>query len=1556
METIRVPEGRLTSASNGDESQSNAVDSPNWDIFKLSPPKPDRNGNGFLYESSLQILKVSTYFLLFITTLLSIVTAKTTFLLMTAGIGNGGKNISICTDKIPEASVNKVFVTNQLAVKWVWATLLAVAAPDLLCFVRCFRTMFRDVKRPTLVQFFTVLFIESLNAFGIGTLAFGIFPHITADTAAMLSNAAAMVPAVLCLLSRRFDKWYIVLIVFDVLAISAQSSIFWLWPAAVAEIRSHCISIIVCVIFISCSWWQNYVSPKSSLPPIRSLANFSVGLAQSKAKTYVLVSLWKCCIYIFCIFFFLTPTIPASDLLQKDPFGEKLITITAEDMNQTQISAFLQRMHEYEQPAAYETPKNKEQEEDVNDEVKEKQKKNWDSDDTIDAGEYEKAEHSIRSKNSTGDDEKIEVIEEKKNRRKRETPEEEEVISAYNIYDDYVELNQFTTPFDALWIALIHVGAVILGYHSSKFACKVLIQRVGFALPLSLAVPVTVTLLSDSCERRAVDACYMSNVVSKELFWQCGATDASVWSYEFWSRPQTYIWLGWLVTQVWVCIHLWAPKQERLATSERLFVLSYYNNFFLDQSLAFNRRRDEETKIKADCLDLDSEENQTYQAISNGVSKTPPSICSMASSKMESGLIRNTASSADGITKIYACATLWHETGQEMTCMLKSLFRMDEDQAARKNAQKYIKVVDPDYYEFEAHVLIDDAFEMNDYGEPVINKYVEQFISRVGEAASAVHQMEVKLAPPIKASTPYGGRLVYTLPGCNRLFVHLKDKDKIRHRKRWSQVMYLYYLLAFQLLAKVDDPQRRDVISENTFVLTLDGDVDFKPKCVNMLVDLMKKNRKLGAACGRIHPRGSGPLIWYQKFEYAVGHWLQKATEHMIGCVLCSPGCFSLFRAKALMDDDVTRKYATKAEEPLHYVQYDQGEDRWLCTLLLQRGYRVEYCAASDALTFAPEEFSEFFNQRRRWISSTMANIIDLLSDYKNVVNVNESITIWYIFYQLIMLVSSILGPGTIFLMVVGAVSISFNLDIAISLLMVTVPVVLFCVVCLMSPPNYQIITAEVISAFFAMLMTAVIVGTTLQIQKDGILSPHSIFLFTVMTSFTVSAILHPMEVGCMLPFILYFLAIPCMYMLLPIYSLCNLHIVTWGTREDPLKKKEEENLRKRGHRLDIMESGIPGEASGEISVGCGNVCRVMCCLKPDPIENSPQIWKISEMVNQVNKKMDRLDRKPTSASTSVQDTGDTVDDDEDNELDDEIDMKRQSQAAKRNRKWKNTKSEVWMKSKSLKKAEGDILRSDEDQFWKEMIDKYLQPLSMDPKAQERIRLGLIELRNKSCASFFMVNVVFIIVVLVLQMQKDCIHIEWPLGPKFNHTIIPCGSDKKEAIWVVSRLQLEPIGLVFLVFYMSILVIQFFAMLLHRFGTLEHIIASTDLNCSKKKVHIETVEEMEVEEIVEMVRGLQAYKSPDIDAEDEPTVEEKPISRSQVVTGLRSPRKQLKNTETLDAVFRRRYEALLREEQSTLNKSKPSIATLRGSRMTIQRDNANEKRRNTILRSTINRK
>ena len=47
-------------------------------------------------------------------------------------------------------------------------------------------------------------------------------------------------------------------------------------------------------------------------------------------------------------------------------------------------------------------------------------------------------------------------------------------------------------------------------------------------------------------------------------------------------------------------------------------------------------------------------------------------------------------------------------------------------------------------------------------------------------------------------------------------------------------------------------------VASSTFILALDGDVDFEPGAVQLLVDLMKKNEQVGAACGRIHPVGSG--------------------------------------------------------------------------------------------------------------------------------------------------------------------------------------------------------------------------------------------------------------------------------------------------------------------------------------------------------------------------------------------------------------------------------------------------------------------------------------------------------------------------------------------------------------------------------------------------------------------------------------------------------------------------------------------------------------------------
>ena len=37
----------------------------------------------------------------------------------------------------------------------------------------------------------------------------------------------------------------------------------------------------------------------------------------------------------------------------------------------------------------------------------------------------------------------------------------------------------------------------------------------------------------------------------------------------------------------------------------------------------------------------------------------------------------------DQVTRVMGCATMWHENSDEMTEMIKSIFRIDEDYSAR---------------------------------------------------------------------------------------------------------------------------------------------------------------------------------------------------------------------------------------------------------------------------------------------------------------------------------------------------------------------------------------------------------------------------------------------------------------------------------------------------------------------------------------------------------------------------------------------------------------------------------------------------------------------------------------------------------------------------------------------------------------------------------------------------------------------------------------------------------------------------------------------------------
>lgn len=82
----------------------------------------------------------------------------------------------------------------------------------------------------------------------------------------------------------------------------------------------------------------------------------------------------------------------------------------------------------------------------------------------------------------------------------------------------------------------------------------------------------------------------------------------------------------------------------------------------------------------------------------------------------------------------------------------------------------------------------------------------------------------------------------------------------------------------------------------------------------------------------------------------------------------------------------------------------DMGEDRWLCTLLVEKKWRLEYCAVSENTTFCPETFDEFYKQRRRWIPSTIANLSLCVEHGSRIVASNDTVGWWFILYQVSMI------------------------------------------------------------------------------------------------------------------------------------------------------------------------------------------------------------------------------------------------------------------------------------------------------------------------------------------------------------------------------------------------------------------------------------------------------------------------------------------------------------------------------------------------------------------------
>ncbi|KAI8341085.1 chitin synthase [Chlamydoabsidia padenii] len=177
--------------------------------------------------------------------------------------------------------------------------------------------------------------------------------------------------------------------------------------------------------------------------------------------------------------------------------------------------------------------------------------------------------------------------------------------------------------------------------------------------------------------------------------------------------------------------------------------------------------------------------------------------------------------------------------------------------------------------------------------------------------------------------------------------------------------------------------------------LMVDADTRVYFDSLSRLISCAVKDPEISGMCGetKIANKTDSWVAMIQVFEYYISHHQSKAFESIFGIVTCLPGCFCMYRIKApkgpdgywvpiLANPDIVERYSENVVNTLHKKNLLLlGEDRYLSTLMLRTfpNRKMMFVPQAVCKTVVPDTFSVLLSQRRRWINSTIHNLMELL-------------------------------------------------------------------------------------------------------------------------------------------------------------------------------------------------------------------------------------------------------------------------------------------------------------------------------------------------------------------------------------------------------------------------------------------------------------------------------------------------------------------------------------------------------------------------------------------------
>lgn len=178
-------------------------------------------------------------------------------------------------------------------------------------------------------------------------------------------------------------------------------------------------------------------------------------------------------------------------------------------------------------------------------------------------------------------------------------------------------------------------------------------------------------------------------------------------------------------------------------------------------------------------------------------------------------------------------------------------------------------------------------------------------------------------------------------------------------------------------------------------VLFVDADSKIYPDSLTHMCAEMVKDPTIMGLCGetKIANKRASWVTAIQVFEYYISHHQAKAFESVFGGVTCLPGCFCMYRIKSpkgkngywvpiLANPDIVERYSDNVVDTLHKKNLLLlGEDRYLSCLMLKTFPKRRQIFVPKAIckTVVPETFKVLLSQRRRWINSTVHNLMELI-------------------------------------------------------------------------------------------------------------------------------------------------------------------------------------------------------------------------------------------------------------------------------------------------------------------------------------------------------------------------------------------------------------------------------------------------------------------------------------------------------------------------------------------------------------------------------------------------